>query len=168
MKLQGAFILCISLFLSVSGARSQTGIPSPKDFKEALAVPDPETGSRVIVRESADISSFLNKPTNGHKKIRGYRVRIFFDNSQQARANAQATLARFKESFPDIPADMIYENPYFKVAVGNCLTMDEAMIVWGRVKDQFPQAVPAREDLPLEKLIEGPAEPASENSEDAQ
>ena len=66
------------------------------------------------------------------EKVRGYRVRIYFDNVQHARSQAESVMARFREIYPDIPAYMDYDNiPYFKVTVGNCLTMEEAIILWG-------------------------------------
>lgn len=50
-------------------------------------------------------------------------------------------MARFREIYPDIPAYMDYDNiPYFKVTVGNCLTMEEAIILWGRIRDAFDRA----------------------------
>ena len=70
-------------------------------------------------------------------KIRGYRVRIFSDNSQNARSAGQNALSRFRELYPGIPADMTYDTPYFKVTVGNCLTAEEATILWGKIKRRF-------------------------------
>ena len=37
---------------------------------------------------------------------------------------------------------MFYENPYFRVTVGNCLTLEEAIILKGRVSGTFPKAFP--------------------------
>lgn len=35
----------------------------------------------------------------------------------------------------------VYENPYFKVAVGNCLTAEEAIILKGKIAIDFPQGL---------------------------
>lgn len=134
-----SILFCGNLFAQTS---------SPRAFKHTLSVADSVTGSRVVVRESSDIEGVLNR-AGGLEKVRGYRVRIFFDNSQNARSNAQAIMNQFAELFPDIPVYMIYENPYFKVAVGNCLTEDEAMIISGRIKGKFDRAFWAREDIPI-------------------
>ncbi len=87
-------------------------------------------------------------------QIKGYRVRIFFDNSQSARGQAAETLSRFRELYPAIPAYMSYENPYFKVTVGNCTSKEEAIILKGRIEGSFSRAFITMEDIPLSKLTE--------------
>lgn len=110
---------------------------------------------RVRITEHGDVASvvasYRSKNTVG-EKIGGYRVRIFFDNSQQARSISDNVLNDFTTKFPDIPTYQVYQNPYFKVSVGNCLNRDEAFMLWGRVKDQFPGAFIVREDILLKKV----------------
>ena len=91
------------------------------------------------------------------EKVRGYRVRIYFDNVQHARSQAESVMARFQEIYPDIPAYMDYDNiPYFKVTVGNCLTMEEAIILWGKIRDAFDRAFIVPESMPLELFGQQP------------
>ena len=59
----------------------------------------------------------------------------------------------FTENFPDIPLYMVYENPYFRVTVGNCLTIEEAIILKGRLATLFPKAFPKSEELTLSDLL---------------
>lgn len=56
---------------------------------------------------------------------------------------------RFREIYPDIPAYLSYENPYFKVTVGNCLTSEEAIILLGKIRDAFDRAFLVREEISL-------------------
>ena len=86
----------------------------------------------------------------------GYRVRIFLDNGQNARSSALAAKARFNEIYPDIPAYWKYEAPYFSVSVGNCLTSEEAIILWGKINSAFDQAFIIRTDIPLSLFGEAP------------
>lgn len=125
-------------------------------FKRKLAVPDSLHRSRVLVSEAESAAQALRsmrQPTN-EAKLHGYRVRIFFDNSQSARSLADSTLSRFKELYPETPAYMVYENPYFKVTVGNCLSLEEAIILWGRIKGDFDRAFVVREEFPIKLLGE--------------
>lgn len=141
------------LILLAAGSISLRG-QSLEMFKEQLQQPDARFQSRVIVREhdaAATIVRTLQVRPSG-EKIRGYRIRIFFDNSQNARSLAESTRSRFREIYPDIPAYINYESPYFKVAVGNCITSEEAIILWGRIKDAFDRAFVIREDIPLSAL----------------
>ena len=48
---------------------------------------------------------------------------------------------------------MVYENPYFKVAVGDCLTTEEAIILKGRVSSAFPKAFVKNETLSSADLL---------------
>ena len=66
-----------------------------------------------------------------------------------ARAGAAAAKELFEETFPGTPVYMFYENPYFRVTVGNCLTLEEAIILKGRVSGTFPKAFPKSEPLSL-------------------
>ena len=49
---------------------------------------------------------------------------------------------------------MGYENPYFKVSVGNCLTAEEAIILKGRVSASFPKAFLKNEEIAVSDLVE--------------
>lgn len=151
--------------MTVESPQREAVQTSPRAFKQELAQPVLGNGARIVVDESRELEPMLNRTHSLEEKVRGYRIRIFFDNSQQARNNAQVLMERFETSFPDIPAYLVYENPYFKVTVGNCLTMDEAMIVLGRVKGQFDRAFPVQEDLPLKYFATTVAETPSETTE---
>ena len=61
-------------------------------------------------------SGLSNKTTNS---INGYRIVIFMSNSQSARRDAFAMQDSFKALYPTEKTYVSYENPYFKVMVGN-------------------------------------------------
>ena len=86
-------------------------------------------------------------------RLRGYRVCIFFDNGQDARAGAFAAEALFKETYPGIMVYPVYENPYFKVVVGNCLTAEEAIILKGKIASTFPKAFVKSEEFSMADLL---------------
>ena len=139
-------MIVAGLCLAVCTVRAQ----GPEAFRNKLRTPDTKYGSRVEVVEHGAAASAVRsvvRPDGG--KIRGYRVRIFFDNSQSARTQAQQTMAKFKEIYPSIPVYMDYDDPYFKVTVGNCLTSEEAIILLGKIRDAFDRAFLVREEISL-------------------
>lgn len=153
----------VSVFLS-SAAAAQTA--RPQELVSALSTPDPISRAAVTVKQHGDLASILNRArTIDGKMVDGYRVYIFLDNSQNAREKGQQAMSRFRGAFPDIPSEISYENPYWKVAVGNCLTKDEAMIVFGRVKGQFGSAFIRQENLPLKNFLRSSALSADETGE---
>jgi hypothetical protein len=84
---------------------------------------------------------------NPERAISGYRVRIFFDNKQSARAESEKILRKFESMFHDVYAYRTYANPYFKVTVGDCRTKSEAMALLGRIKKVFPSAFVVKENI---------------------
>ena len=128
-------------------------------FKERLAAPvvsDAAFGTaRVTVTEYGDAEKAVDDASRvGQRlRLRGYRVCIFFDNGQDARAKAVEAKTLFEEHFPGIRVYMVYENPYFKVTAGDCLTSEEAIILKGRVQGVFPKAYVKNEELTAADLV---------------
>ena len=84
---------------------------------------------------------------NRTRPITGYRIRIFFDNAQDARENSGAAYGTFLKYFRGIPAYRSYVNPYFKVTVGDFRTKAEAMEKLIRIKKVFPTAFVVKEKI---------------------
>ena len=126
-----------------------------KSIKERLAAPA-QRDSLTTVNETVAITEYgdaaaiveqsLNTTTNG---VNGYRIVIFMSNSQTARRDAVTTQENFATLFPQEQSYLTYENPYFKVAVGNCTTQEEAMILLGRLRGTFPKAFIMRESIDI-------------------
>ena len=78
--------------------------------------------------------------SNRSKQYSGYRIRIFFDNSQSARGASEAALYRFKVLNPGVSAYRSFSSPYFRVTVGDYRNKSEALAALGAIKQQFPSA----------------------------
>ena len=109
---------------------------------------------RIKIAESDVLKEILKREIirDGSQQIAISRISIFFDNSQNARAGAVETLEKFKELFPEIPASMTHENPYFKVSAGFCISNEEALILLNRLRKEFPKAFIVRERVSVEEL----------------
>ena len=121
-------------------------------FKYRLAQPTAsESAARVTVTEYDDAAQVVAQAVQNLRRpaLNAYRVCIFSDNGADARTGAAAAKKLFEETFTGIPVYMFYENPYFRVTVGNCLTVEEAIILKGRVSGTFPKAFPKSERLTL-------------------
>lgn len=104
---------------------------------------------KVNVRQSQQIANSMKShvASNKARTMSGYRVRIFFDNKQNARTESEAVLKRFNGLYPDVMAYRIYANPYFKVTVGDFRTKSEAMALLARIKGTFPSAFVVKENI---------------------
>jgi len=105
--------------------------------------------ARVTIHQSESVSDGFREhlSANKSKTVSGYRVRIFFDNSQDARVQSERTLNTFKSSFPGVPAYRSYTNPFFKVTVGDFRTRSEAMQLLQQLKGIYPSAFIVKENI---------------------
>lgn len=129
-------------------------------FKERLASPvvwDAASNglARVMVAEHGDAAAIVRRAAqaNSRLRVRGYRVCIFFDNGQNARSGAAAARTLFETTYPGTKIYTVYDNPYFKISVGNCLTAEEAIILKGRVSGLFPKAFLKNEEFSIADLL---------------
>lgn len=116
-----------------------------------LQMPDPATGAKITVNNDSEVLDGLR---NAERKstINGYRICIFFDNTQNGRSLAAGALGTFRTRFPGIPGEVTYSSPTFKTNVAYCMDMTEASILLGRIRDVFPKAVIVRTTIPVSAL----------------
>lgn len=123
-------------------------------FKDRLSRPSDSSAATVNITEHGSAADAVRKYDSSSKPttVPGYRIRIFFGNGQNARGIAQGTQGKFKNEFPGIPTYLVYENPAWMVTVGNCVTMDEALMLWNKVKKSFDTAFIWRGELPVSEI----------------
>ena len=153
-------VALLALLLSFPAAGQGIGT-----FKARLARPGESTDAVVTVREYGSAVEAVRRYDNSDRptEIPGYRIRIFFDNGQKARSEALATQERFRSEFPGIPTFLVYENPSYIVTVGNCITIDEALMLWDRVRKSFSTAFLWRGSIPVEELLREEPVPVPES-----
>ncbi len=125
-------------------------------FKEQLtATPDSISYATVNISEDYSASQVLKKieDKKSSNLIDGYRVGVYFNNSSTARSSALKVLAKCDSLLKDIPATMVYDNPYFKVSVGYCTNPEEAVMMLNRVQRYFPKAYLMRENIEPSQIV---------------
>ena len=103
----------------------------------------------VKVVESNGIRSAMSarKVRNQSRNFNGYRIRIFFDNSQSARGASEAVAAGFRGMYPGIGVYRTYDSPFFKVTVGNFRSRSDAFAFLQRIKGAYPGAFVMKCDI---------------------
>lgn len=111
--------------------------------------------ARVEVNESGNARNIVRRgdATGVSATVNGFRIVIFFDNGSSARSEAERIRENFNRTYPDVLCDIRYENPYFKVLAGNCVTSEDAVILLGRIRSSFPEAYIMREEIALKNFI---------------
>ncbi len=135
MKSSILFIFCLLLAGSLSWAQSGSGedvLASLKDGGEQVRI---ETDSLL----EANYYKLLLQSSRV-KGIPGYRIRIYSESGIGAKEEQQRVRARFLSNFPKIDAYYMYDEPYFKVYVGDCRTRSEAIKLQDRINKKFPNS----------------------------
>ncbi len=88
-----------------------------------------------LLIENYDKLLVKNRQESG---ISGYRIRIYSESGLGAKEEQQRVRARFLSYFPRIDAYYQYDEPFFKVYVGDCRTRSEALKLNDKIKKYFP------------------------------
>ncbi len=103
-------------------------------------ISDPALDS--LVRKNMEINQAANS-------MDGYRIQIF---SGTERKNANAINAKFKIDFPEYPSYLIYQQPYFKIRVGDFRNIMEAQKLYNQLLKSYNDVLILPEKINFPKL----------------
>lgn len=109
-----------------------------------------ESGNaEVTVYQSSAIRDAFNayKAANALSSITGYRIRVYYDNVRSSRTDSEEVAKSLCRIYPWLPVYRTYESPYFRVAVGDFRTPDEAMKLFNELKVRYPMAFIVKETI---------------------
>jgi hypothetical protein len=100
-------------------------------------------GSGVTVNQSRAMRSAFDNyvSNNAAKKLTGYRIRVYFDNGQNARNRSEAIARSLSGTYPGLGVYRTFESPNFIVTVGDFRTRDEALKIYHSLKSSYPTAI---------------------------
>lgn len=135
------FIVCFSFSLTLVMAQGgQTGTQG--DLLKTLL--EGESDDRLTVEVDSQLVSNYNKLIAKNMKssgIPGYRIRIFSESGIGAKKDQQQVRARFLSLYLGLDAYNRYDEPFFKVYVGDCRTKSEALKLNDIIKRDFPNPI---------------------------
>ena len=97
----------------------------------------------VIVEQDERIEQLIERQKEIYSKdntIDGFRIQIFMESGNDAVAHANAIMAEFKEKYPEIPAYLIFGQPYYRLRVGDFRTRLEAEKVYQTLSQDYKKA----------------------------
>lgn len=98
----------------------------------------------VQINESPQITAMMKNWANANRtnpKVEGWRIQIMASTDRQ---QVEEGKLRFKQIYPDVPADWVHEKPYYKLRVGAFRTQPEAYHFISTLSG-FPGAYPAKD-----------------------
>ena len=109
-------------------------------------------GSIKIKGNNIYLDSLIDKNianNNINKTIPGYRIQLFSGNE---RINANIIKTRFLKLFPEQTAYLSYQQPYFKIRVGDFRSKLEAKLFYNKIKDEFIESIIIQDKINFPKL----------------
>ena len=105
----------------------------------------------VCVEENYKVRQAVSRQVEANKgpegEVDGYRIRIYFENKQKSREESQEVMARFKALHPGYNVYLKFNNPNFKVTVGDFRTKVDAQIALKEIIKAFPSAFIVKEKM---------------------
>lgn len=96
----------------------------------------------IISVHQKGITQLVNKYENILKNIggiEGWRIQIKF---KAKREDILPYQIKFTKIYPEIPAQITFDSPYYKLTIGNYRTRNEALKVKHKISKHFPGAHP--------------------------
>ncbi len=85
--------------------------------------------------------------------VNGFRINIYSESGNHSRSGAMAAQSAFAELFPEMKSYVSFEEPYFKVKIGNFRTRLEASVALDSLKATYPQAYVVKDALNVKDLL---------------
>lgn len=102
-----------------------------------------QSAGKVDIIQDASVSGLVDKHIQLNeiqRGIPGYRVQIFFASGNNSKPNANKIRAEFLTKYPRLKAYVIYQEPYYKVRVGDFRTRLEAQGILNMISLDFPSS----------------------------
>ena len=147
--------LLLTLFLVIS-----CGLLHAQEFPDSLRAATVDStlvgkdiltviGTGVKVNQSDAVRSAFNRyvAANASRTMTGYRIRVFYESSQSARARSESIARSISANYPGVGVYRTFESPNFKVSVGDFRTKDEALKMFNELKSAYPTALLLKETI---------------------
>ena len=138
-----SIIVFVTAFVTVLPSGAQEGDYSGfPDFYNELVKERYGKGKINIIQDER-LHMLVNKHCDFNQKlggVPGYRIRIFANSGQTARNEAYTSKSRFIQVYPDVPVYVEYQEPNYKIYVGNYLTRSEALKALKNINRNFSNA----------------------------
>lgn len=111
-----------------------------------------QAAGKVEIIQSESIEKLMLKHLSinaENESIDGYRIQIHFGSERE---KAKQVKTKFLQQFPEVPAYEVYQQPNFKVRVGDFRTRLNAQKFMNELAASFPSAFIVSDEIHLPKL----------------
>lgn len=98
--------------------------------------------SAIVPADMSTNTKSENAQVNSRNRGGAYRIEVFSDNSRGAKNQANARRRIVQSRFPEYPAVLVFESPFWRVKVGNFSSRSDAEAVMAEIKNALPAYAP--------------------------
>jgi hypothetical protein len=110
----------------------------------------PNKSSKVIIKKDYRIDKIVDTHKKSFKE-EGFRIQIISDNKKQPARDAKAKYINLRHKHK---AHEVYQQPYFKIRVGDFRTKLEALNFQKEISSHFPNCFIVKDEIDIEELLE--------------
>jgi len=110
---------------------------------------EPAKGNVEIFQDEkiAQLANQYMKMSINNPEVEGYRVQIFFDSGSNSKNKAASIKADFEAVHPEVKSYLSYNEPYFRVRVGDFRTLTEAVGFQKKIAADFQNSFPVKDNI---------------------
>jgi hypothetical protein len=108
-----------------------------------------KTGKVEIIASDVRINTLVEKHiafNENRGSICGFRIQIFFDSGNNSKSKAISAMNEFKAKHADIGAYLTFQEPNYKVRVGDFRSRMDAQRFLHKIADEYPNAFIVMDD----------------------
>ncbi len=146
-------LLIIALFLILNSTFLFSQTNNKDIFYEIVSYKSGQ-GSISIV-QSSHIKDIVNMHVEGStlkKGISGYRIQVYSGSSKSAKNNALQIISNFRTNYKHVEPHLSYNEPNFKVRVGDFRTKSEALKFMKEIKNKYNTAFIIQDFIDFPKI----------------
>ena len=85
-------------------------------------------------------------------QIEGWRINIFFEAGNYSKRLAIEAKSEFVNKYANVPCYLIFQEPYYKVRIGDYLSKMEAEKFLNEIEQDYPNAFVVQDDINFPSL----------------
>lgn len=150
------FVVLINLLILGFVAMAQQEQYTTVELSQLGLFANRQSSGNVLITQDTRLNDIVKSYINYHANspLKGWRVQVYFGTGHNARQSAERVRAQFMAQYPGIPVYIIYQQPYFKVRVGNFVDRIAASKFLFLIKEDYPKAFLTEDKIDLDKLTQ--------------
>jgi len=85
-------------------------------------------------------------------QIKGWRINIFFEAGNYSKRMAIEAKSEFVKKYADVPCYLIFQEPYYKVRIGDYRTKMQAERFLNKIERNYPNAFVVQDEINFPSL----------------